>query len=224
MEVLIKQGKLKNFIGQERKDERLPQKGKVEELVCPPLGEIRVIVRGISATSSSRSKNTYLWVVPYVQLTSHPPRVPRMDEPAITFTDEDVRRLHHPYDNAIVITLTIANYTTRRVLIDNESSADILYYPAFQQMKINKELFCPTNVPLIEFGGMKVLPVGTISLPIMVGSYPQQITKEVNLLIVDCSSSYNFIIGRLTLNSWRTVTSTYHLSFNFPTDYGIGEV
>ena len=45
MEVLIKQGKLKNFIGQERKDERLPQKGKVEELVCPPLGEIRVIVR-----------------------------------------------------------------------------------------------------------------------------------------------------------------------------------
>jgi len=55
----------------------------------------------------------------------------REDEPAITFTDKDARRLQHPYDDAIVITLTIANYTTRRVLIDNKSSTDILYYPAF---------------------------------------------------------------------------------------------
>ena len=55
------------------------------------------------------------------------------DELAIIFTDEDARRLHHPYDNANVITLAIANYTTRRALIDSGSSADILYYPAFQQ-------------------------------------------------------------------------------------------
>ena len=119
----------------------------------------------------------------------------REDELAITFTDEDARQLHHPHDDAIVITLTIANYTTRRVLIDNGSSADILYYPAFQQMRINKELLHLVNVPLIGFGGMKVLPVGTISLPIMVGSYPRQINKEINFLVVDCSSSYNTIIG-----------------------------
>ena len=71
---------------------------------------------------------------------------------------------------------------------------------------------------------MKVLPVGTISLPIVVGSYPRQINKEVNFLVVDRSSSYNAIIGRQTLNSWRAVTSTYHLSVKFPTEYGIGEV
>ena len=94
------------------------------------------------------------------------------DEPSIIFIDEDARQLHHPHDDAIVITLTTENYTTRRVLIDNGSSADILYYPAFQQMRINKELLYPVNVPLIGFGGMKVLPVGTISLPVVVGSYP----------------------------------------------------
>ena len=146
------------------------------------------------------------------------------DEPTITFMDEDARRLHHPYYDVIVITLTIANYTTRRVLIDNGSLADILYYPAFQQIRINKELLHPVNVPLIGIGGMKVLLVGTISLPIVVGSYPRQINKEVNFLVVDRSSSYNAIIGRQTLNSWRAVTSTYHLSVKFPTEYGIGEV
>ena len=66
-------------------------------------------------------------------------------------------------------------------------------------------------------------PVGTVTLPVVVGSYPQQITKSVNFLVVDCSSSYNAIIGRPTLNSWKVVTSIYHLSVKFPTEYGIGQ-
>ena len=141
--------------------------------------------------------------------------MPRVDEPA--FTNENARRLHHPHDNAIVITLTITNYITRKVLVDNGSCVDILYYPAFQKIRVSKELLHPTNVPLIGFGGMKVLPVGIISLPVMVGSYPRQINKEVNFLVVNCSTSYNVIIGRPTLNSWRAATSTYHLSIKFPT-------
>ena len=31
----------------------------------------------------------------------------RDDEPTIVFTDEDARRLHHPYDDTIVITLQL---------------------------------------------------------------------------------------------------------------------
>ena len=78
--------------------------------------------------------------------------------------------------------------------------------------------------PLVGFGGMKVQPVGTISLLVVVGAYPQQVTRNVNFLVVDCSSSYNAIIGRPTLNSWKAVTSTYHLSVKFPTEYEVGEV
>ena len=67
-------------------------------------------------------------------------------------------------------------------------------------------------------------PIGIVTLPVVVGSYPQQVTKSVNFLVVDCSSSYNAIIGRPTLNSWKAVTSTYHLSVKFPTECGIGQV
>ena len=146
------------------------------------------------------------------------------DELTIVFTDENARRLHHPHDDAIVITLAIANYMTRGVLIDNGSSANILYYPTFQQIRINKELLRPMNVPLIRFGGMKILPIGIISSPVVVGSYPQQINKEVNFLVVGCLSSYNAIIGRPTLNNWRAAMSTYYFFFKFPTEYGIGKV
>ena len=70
-----------------------------------------------------------------------------MDEQAITFTDEDTKRIQHPHDDAIVITLLIADYTTRRVLVDNGSSADILYYPAFQQMRLGRDQLRPVNSP-----------------------------------------------------------------------------
>ena len=142
----------------------------------------------------------------------------------ITFTDEDVERIHHPYDDAIVITLLIVDYTTRRVPVDNGSLADILYYPVFQQMRLGWDQIRLVNSPLVGFGGMKVQPVGTISLLMVVGAYPRQITKDVNFLVVDCSSSYNAIIGRPTLNSWKAVTSTYHLSVKFPTEHEVGRV
>ena len=82
-----------------------------------------------------------------------------------------------------------------RVLVNNESSTDIMYYPAFQQMRIDRERLIPTNAPLVDFGGTRVLPLGAITLSVVVGDYPQQITKDVTFLVVDCSSAYNAILG-----------------------------
>ena len=131
------------------------------------------MIVGESLTAqSSKSKKTYLKVVQNVQLSGRSPKSRTPDEQAITFTDEDASRIHHPHDDAIVITLLIADYSTRRVLVDNESSADILYYPAFQQMNLGREQLRPVHSPLVGFGGMKVQPVGTISLPVIVGAYP----------------------------------------------------
>ena len=80
------------------------------------------------------------------------------------------------------------------------------------------------NSPLVGFGGMKVQLVGIVTLPVVVGAYPQQVTKDVNFLVVDCLSSYNAIIGRPTLNNWKAITFIYHLSVKFSTEYGIGQV
>ena len=78
------------------------------------------------------------------------------------------------------------------------------------------------NSPFVGFGGMKVQPVGIVTLPVVVGAYLQQITKEVNFFVVDYSSSYNAIIRRPTLNNRKAVMSTYHLSVKFPTKYRVG--
>ena len=88
-------------------------------------------------------------------------------------------------------------------------------------MRLRRDQLRLVCSPLVGFGEMKVQLVDTITLSVVVGSYPQYKTKEVNFLTMDCSSSYNAIIRRPTLNSWKVVTSTYQLSVKFPIEYGI---
>jgi hypothetical protein len=91
-------------------------------------------------------------------------------------------------------------------------------------MKLDKDKLRPMEAPLVGFTGDKVCPVGIITLPITVGTYPKTVSKTVDFLVVNCPSAYNAIIGRPTLNRLRAVTSTYHLLIKFPTEHGIGEV
>ena len=148
----------------------------------------------------------------------------RIDNPVIGFSEEDARRLHHLHDDALVVSLRVGDYNMHWVLIDNGILANILYYPAFQQIRIDKEQLVPINAPLVGFGGTRVFPLGTVTLLITVGDYPQQITKDLTFLVVDCSPAYNAILRWPTLNSWKVVTSTYHLMIKFLTNYRVGEL
>ena len=67
-------------------------------------------------------------------------------------------------------------------------------------------------------------PRGIVILTVMAGSYPFQVTNKHNFLVVDSPSSYNMIIGQLTLNHWKAATSTYCLKVKFPTEQGVGEI
>ena len=144
---------------------------------------------------------TYLRMVQNVQLTGSVPKIARRESLIIGFLEEDARLLHHPHNDALVVSVRVGDYNVHRMLVDNGSSADILYYPAFQQMGIDRAQLIPTNAPLVGFEGIRVLPLGAIMLSVTVGDYPQQITEDVTFLVVDCSSAYNGILGRPTLNS-----------------------
>ncbi|XP_075649911.1 uncharacterized protein LOC142620428 [Castanea sativa] len=139
----------------------------------PPIGDIKMIVGGTTTSYfSKKARKTYLWMVQNVQLTSFVPKMARIDNPVIGFSEEDARRLHYLHDDALVISIQIGDYNTHWVLVDNGSSVDILYYSAFQQMRIDRELLVPTNAPLVDFGGTRVFPLGAVTLPVMVGDYP----------------------------------------------------
>ena len=123
-----------------------------------------------------------------------------------------------------MISLKIANNVVYRVLIDNGSSADILFKQTLDRMNIEGVKTKPVNTPLYGFAGERVEAEGTAILPTTWGEIPEQITKMTEFLIIDSPSAYNAIIGRPSLNSLRMITSTYHLMAKFPTEFGIGRV
>ena len=132
-----------------------------------------MIMGGMAITGSSKkARKTYLRMVQNVQLTGSVPKIARRESPIIGFSKEDASRLHHPRNDALVVSIRIEDYNMHRVLVDNGSLADILYYPAFQQMGIGRERLIPTNAPLVGFGGTRVLPLGAITLSVVVGDYP----------------------------------------------------
>ena len=77
---LIRQGKLRNFLERDYKDEKLKLKAKVEESSRPQLREIRMIIGGGSTGQSSKSRKTYLKVVQNVQLSGRSPKTRIIEE------------------------------------------------------------------------------------------------------------------------------------------------
>ena len=126
---------MQKFVSKERTDTNLREQAprQENEHLRAPIGDIRMIVEGTATTGSSRkARKTYLRMVQNVQLTSSVPKMARRESPIIGFSEEDARRLHHPHDDALVASIRVGDYNMHRVLVNNSSSADILYYPAFQ--------------------------------------------------------------------------------------------
>ena len=59
------------------------------------------------------------------------------------FSEEDGRRVKQPHDDPLVIMVMIKRFNTRRVLVDNRISANIIYISAFQQLKVDPKRLCP---------------------------------------------------------------------------------
>ena len=142
----------------------------------------------------------------------------------MSFNEGDARGVKQPHNDPLVIVLTIEGFNTKRIIVDNGSSADIIYLHAFQQLKLDPKRLHLFDSPLVNFSGDRVHPKGIVTLMVTVGTYPRQSTRQLDFLVVDYPSSYNVIIGRPTLNRWKGATSTYCLNVKFLIENGVGEV
>ncbi|GAV77941.1 LOW QUALITY PROTEIN: hypothetical protein CFOL_v3_21409, partial [Cephalotus follicularis] len=134
------------------------------------------------------------------------PRVPHSkrlrtggDEEVISFSEAD-EGVRLPHDDPVVVTLLVELFTMKRILIDNGSSADILYKHAFDQLRMPADQLKPVKTPLVGFAGETIHPLGSINLSVVAGTAPCQSQVEMTFLVVDTPSPYNAIVGRPGLN------------------------
>ena len=99
-----------------------------------------------------------------------PPFKQRRTDQDMSFNEADARGVKQPHNDPLVIMLNIEGFNTKRILIDNGSSADIIYLPAFQQLKLDQNRLCPFESPLISFSGDRVYPRSIVTLIVTVGA------------------------------------------------------
>ena len=136
---LIRKGKLQQYVkkGDSTKYGQKGQHGgfrrdEDHSLPCPQttLGEIKTIMGGPTAGGSFCSlRKSYQRQVNSVH--GLPPLKQRRTNQDMYFSKEDARGVKQPHDDPLVIMIMIEGFNTRRVLVDNGSSTDIIYLPAF---------------------------------------------------------------------------------------------
>ena len=73
------------------------------------------------------------------------------------------------HNDTIVISLNIVDYDVRRILVDNGSSTDILFYDAFSKISLSDDHLGPMNFLLIGFTDDTILVEGIITLAMNAG-------------------------------------------------------
>ncbi|KAF7146217.1 hypothetical protein RHSIM_Rhsim04G0229300 [Rhododendron simsii] len=130
---------------------------------------------------------------------------------AITFTEKDMEGLSLPHSDALVLLIPVGRKMVRRVLVDQGSSAEILYYSAFKALGFSRDQLSPVDAPLVGFIGTPVYPLGRIVLPVLAGS----MQLDVEFIVVSSPSPYNAILGRNWLHGMKAVASTCHQCVRF---------
>lgn len=98
--------------------------------------------------------------------------------------------LHH---EALVITLQIANYKLKRVLVDNNSLRNIMFLPALKDVHLDESLIIQDSTTLTRFSSESKQTIWEIILPVFVGG----VNLMTRFLLINAQSSYNLIIKRL---------------------------
>ena len=176
IEFLIRRGHLRRYVALKDRNWAPPPPPRQLALAQhqQPLGEINVFFGGFAGGGESSSarkahlRNFRSRETLEVQAVS---KLPRLDT-TITFSDADLGGCQHPHDDPLVIRVVVANKTVHRVLIDNGSSADIIFALAFDKMGIGREKLEQVNAHLRGFSGERVLPLGSVQLVLTLGDPP----------------------------------------------------
>ena len=124
----------------------------------------------------------------------------------LDFSDEEKVGAIQPHDYALVVTLRIGGYNLKRVMIDQDSAADIMYPDLYRGLNLKPENLMAYSSPLVSFEGKMVIPKGQIRLPVQIGTD----VVEVDFIVVDVFSSYTAIMGGPWLHTLGAISSTLH--------------
>ncbi|XP_028082590.1 uncharacterized protein LOC114283911 [Camellia sinensis] len=191
LEDLVAVGHLRDYIDQDKavtKSGNPPPEPNTEH---PP----RLIINVIHGTATQESEETLkeeiAKAVQIQQVISVEPAskkvhtVPKSPLCTVSFIRKDLEGIQHPHTDALIITVGIGKrFDVKRVLVDQGSATEILYYDLFRKLGLSEQHLTPAIAPLVGFNSQPEWPLGRIVLPVVVGTK----TLQIEFLVINTPS------------------------------------
>jgi len=179
----------------------------------PTHGEVHTISGGFSGggpTASQRKK--------YVRSVSSTAEEFPDDpwESDLVFTRADLRDVVLHDNDPVVISIVTAGRKVHRVLVDQGSFADVMFWSTFNKLQLSSNLLRPYTGCLYGCADNPVEVRGYLELRTTFTDGAASRTENIRYLVVNANSTYNILLGRPALNRLRAVSSTRHMKMKLP--------
>ncbi|XP_068504519.1 uncharacterized protein [Phaseolus vulgaris] len=157
---LVKSGFLADYLREPQGDRASGSQTGEQQHEVPVHGEVQTIAGGFSGggcTASQRRRYARSVMAIDAVNKSHYPEVD------IVFRKADLRDVVPHDNNPVVISLITAERRVHRVLVDQGSSADVMFWPTFNKLQLSLDQLRPYTGCLYGFAGDQVEVWGYIS-------------------------------------------------------------
>jgi len=121
------------------------------------------------------------------------------------------------HDNdPVVISVITAGRKVHRVLVDQGSSADVMFWSAFNKLRLSPDLLRPYTGCLYGFADNQVEVRGYLELRTTFTDGTASRTESIRYLVVNANSAYNILLGRPALYRLNAVASMHHMKMKLP--------
>jgi hypothetical protein len=169
---------------------------------------------------TKKQRNNYFRFVNTI-INDGPAARPEWAKVPITFTEEDFKLKSTNHNDAMVIEVNIAGWVIGNILVDNGSSADILFLKTFEKMNLSQHMLHPPEYPLQGFRGKPIKPVGKVSLPVSFRDPDNVRTVTRTFDVVDIYHPHLAIFGRGFKNKFDAVIRQQFLCMKIPAPKGV---
>jgi len=134
----------------------------------------------------------------------------------LVFTKVDLQDIVHHDNDPVVISVVTAGRKVHRVLVDQGSSTDVMFWTTFNKLQLSPDMLRPYIGCLYGFAGDQVEVRGHLELRTTYTYGNASRTKNIRYLVVNAPSAYNMLLGRPTLNRLGAVPLTRHMKMKLP--------
>ncbi|XP_068476452.1 uncharacterized protein [Phaseolus vulgaris] len=213
LDELVKSGFLKDYLTEPATTVALPEPAEDQAHEMPVHGEVHTISGGFSGggPTASQRKKYARGVNPVDEKISGNPW-----ESDLVFTRADLRDVIPHENDPVVISIVTAGRKVHRVLVDQGSSADVMFWSTFNKLRLFPDLLRPYIGCLYGFADNQVEVRGYLEFRTTFTDGAASRTESIRYLVVNANSAYNILLGRPALNRLRAVSSTHHMKMKLP--------